>query len=76
MVGGVSLSEAQRIGSSVKGGVAVAISRKTKRKLPMAGARKAAEASKAASAVESPSTRPSITATDSSNAAEKTASQQ
>ncbi len=42
----VSLEEAQRIGSSVKGGVAVAISRKTKRKLPMA--RKAAEGEKAA----------------------------
>lgn len=36
-VGEFSLSEAQRIGKSVKGGVAVAISRKTKRKLPMAG---------------------------------------
>ena len=32
----ISLSEAQRIGKSVKGGVAVAISRKTKRKLPLA----------------------------------------
>jgi len=32
----ISLAEAQRIGSAVKGGVAVAISRKTKRKLPMA----------------------------------------
>lgn len=39
----VSLSEAQRIGSSVQG-VAVAISRKTKRKLPLAAtARKASE---------------------------------
>jgi len=38
--GGVSLSEAQRIGIAVKGGVAVAISRKTKRKLPLTGARK------------------------------------
>ena len=32
----VSLAEAERIGSAVQGGVAVAISRKTKRKLPMA----------------------------------------
>lgn len=42
----VSLAEAQLIGSSVKGGVAVAISRKTKRKLPMA--RKLAEDENAA----------------------------
>jgi len=40
MVGGISMDEAQRIGTLVKGGVAVAISRKTKRKLPMAGAKR------------------------------------
>ena len=39
MMIGVSLTEAQRIGTSVKG-VAVAISRKTKRKLPLAAQRK------------------------------------
>lgn len=48
MVGGVSLSEAQRIGNSVKGGVAVAvavaISRTTKRKLPLSGSKKGVEA--------------------------------
>ena len=42
MVGGISIDEAQRIGTSVKGGMAVAISRKTKRKLPMAGAKRTA----------------------------------
>lgn len=41
MVGGINMKEAQRIGNSLKGGVAVAISRKTKRKLPSAGAKEA-----------------------------------